>query len=157
MTPDQIVSGTALERPTEAILGTGYQLLIDSESTDGAYELMKFMVPPALGPPMHKHTREDEHYFFIDGRFEVTVGGQIIAATAGTFLHLPRNIPHGLVNVGDSHGSFLCWVIPANLGELFGQFTKPWPEDQKFPPILNRDDIVKMTEKALEYGIETVM
>ena len=156
MTPDEIVSGTALERPTEAILGSGYQLLIDSKSTGGVYELMKFMVPPALGPPMHKHTREDEHYYFIDGEFEVTVGDQVITATAGTYLHLPRNIAHGLVNVGERHGSFLCWVIPGNLGGLFGQFAKPWPEDQKYPPILNHDDIVLMTQKAQEYGIETV-
>jgi quercetin dioxygenase-like cupin family protein len=157
MTPEKIVSGTALERPTEAILGTGYQLLVSSESTGGAYELMKFMVPPALGPPLHRHTREDEHYYFLDGNFEVTIGDETIEAMAGTYLHLPRGIPHGLINIGDSHGSFLCWVMPGNLGKLFGQFTKPWPEDQKFPPILNRDDILKMTEMAMEYGIETVL
>lgn len=157
MTPDKIVFGTAMKRPTEAILGTGYELLVDADATGGAYELMKFMVPPTLGPPLHKHTREDEHYYFLDGEFEVTIGDQTIAATAGTFLHLPRNIPHGLVNIGERHGSFLCWVVPGNLGELFGQFTKPWPEDQKFPPILNRDDIIKMTEMAMKYGIESVM
>ncbi len=157
MNPGHVVSGSALERPTEAILGTGYRLLIDSESTGGAYELMKFMVPPTLGPPLHRHTREDEHYYFLNGKFEVAVGDATIEATAGTFLHLPRNVPHGLINIGDSHGSFLCWVIPGNLGKLFGQFTKPWPTDEKFPPVLNRDDILKMTQAALEFGVETVM
>ena len=132
MTPHKLVFGTALERPTEAILGTGYQLLIDSESTGGAYELMKFMVPPALGPPLHKHTREDEHYYFLDGNFEVTVGDQAIEATAGTFLHLPRNIPHGLVNVGERHGSFLCWVLPGNLGELLANSPSPGPKIKSF-------------------------
>jgi mannose-6-phosphate isomerase-like protein (cupin superfamily) len=157
MIPEQLITGTANRRPQEAILGTGYELLIDSASTGGAYELMKFVVPPTLGPPTHMHTREDEHYYFLDGVFEVTIGDQKIDASAGTFLHLPRDVPHGLINVGQTEGSFLCWVIPGNLGGFFGQFKKPWPADQKYPPVLTRDDIQRMTEIAESFGIEAAM
>ncbi len=154
--PFQVVSGTTSRRPTEAILGTGYELLVDSESTGGVYELMKFVVPPKLGPPLHMHTREDEHYFFLEGTFEVSVGEATLEAGQGTFLHLPRNVPHGLINIGDSEGSFLCWVIPGNLAKLFEQFKKPWPLDQKYPPILTRDDIEQMVDAAGEFGIQSV-
>lgn len=157
MIPEQLVTGNALDRPDEAILGTGYQLLIDAEATGGAYELMKFVVPPALGPPTHMHTREDEHYFFLNGTFEVTIGEATIEATEGTYLHLPRDVPHGLINVGQTEGSFLCWVIPGNLGGFFEQFKKPWPVDQKYPPILTRDDIQTMTQIAEEFGIKAMM
>ena len=108
MKPEQIITGTTLGRPSEAILGTGYQLLVDAESTGGAYELMKFVVPAGLGPPRHMHTREDEHYYFLEGTFEVTVGSTTIETGPRTFLHLPRNVVHGLINVGGSEGSFLC-------------------------------------------------
>ncbi len=158
MKPDpQVVSGSTDRRPTEAILGTGYELLVDAESTGGAYEMMKFVVPPKLGPPKHMHTREDEHYFFLSGKFEVTVGNETVEAKPGTFLHLPRNIPHGLINVGPTDGSFLCWVIPGNLGSFFGRFKEPWPENDSYPPVLKKDDILRMTQVAQEYGIETVI
>jgi len=155
MRSQQIVFGSSGKRPSEAILGSGYELLINSKATDGAYELMKFVVPAGLGPPMHMHTREDEHYFFLEGDFVVTVGEETIKATAGTFLHLPRNISHGLTNVGESEGSFLCWVVPGNLGNLFARFTKPWPADQKFPPTLKREDIQAMVAAGDEFGIKT--
>jgi quercetin dioxygenase-like cupin family protein len=155
MVNQTIVFGSVNKRPSEAILGTGYELLINSKATDGAYELMKFVVPPGLGPPKHKHTREDEHYFFLEGDFVVSVGDETVTATAGTFLHLPRNIPHGLINVGETEGSFLCWVFPGNLGNLFAKFTKPWPADQKHPPVLKREDIQAMVAAGAEFGIET--
>ena len=134
-------------------MGIGYALLVSAEQTAGEYELMKFVIPTGLGPPMHMHTREDECYLILEGEFEVTVGEEVFTATPGTYLHLPRNIRHGITNVGDDVGSFLCWVIPGNLGPFFAQLTQPWPADAKYPPMLTEEDIQKLMSLAQEFGI----
>ena len=151
---NQQIVGSALERPSDAILGIGYSLLVTAEDTGGAYELMKFSVPNGLGPPPHIHHREDEHFFVLEGEFEVTIGSQTHMAKSGTFLHLPKHVPHGLRATNAELCSFLCWVIPGNLGRFFNSFKKPWPKDSKYPPLLTENDIQDLVRVSKDFDIE---
>lgn len=146
--------GDSKQRPTDCVMGIGYELLLSTEETDGQYEIMKFVIPPGLGPPTHIHTREDECYLILDGEFEVIVGDDTFRATAGTYIHLPRNIRHGIQNCGQGFGSFLCWVIPGNLGQFFDQFRRPWPTDDVFPPPLTKEDTSRLMNASEEFGIQ---
>src|SRR5262245_49481603 len=115
-------TGSALERPTDSILGMGYALLISAEQTGGQYELMKFTVPGRQGPPPHVHHNEEECFYVIDGEFDVRIGDATVHAKPGSYIHMPRNVAHGFRNTTDSTGSFLCWVMPGNLAGFFDAF-----------------------------------
>ena len=147
-------SGTVLDRPVDAILGIGYSLLVNAEQTGGAYELMKFTVPGDFGPPPHIHRREDECFYVVDGCFDVMVGDETVTAEAGTYIHLPRGVPHSFRNKTSSMASFLCWVLPGNLAGFFDAFKRPWPATEDRPPPVTEQDIGAMLAAATRYDIQ---
>jgi quercetin dioxygenase-like cupin family protein len=65
-----------------------------SEETGGAYAILEQKIPPGHGPPLHVHRHETEIFYVLDGRFEITIGEQRLAAAAGAIVVGPRNIPH---------------------------------------------------------------
>lgn len=151
--PTLPVSGAIHDRPSHSIMGIGYSLLVDSQQTNGNYELMKFVVPPGLGPPTHMHRNEDECYFILDGKFEIKLADELFTVGQGEYLHLPRNVAHGIRNIGENTGSFLCWVIPGNLGGFFEQFKKPWLANELDPPPLTQQDISKLMQAAKDFDL----
>src|SRR3712207_2731996 len=70
------------------------------EDTGGAYLLTDSVVPPQGGPPPHVHNREDEAFWVLEGELEVSVGESGFRAGAGSFVHLPRGVPHSFRNSG---------------------------------------------------------
>jgi len=144
------------ERASHSILGLGYSLLIDSETTGGAYELMRFDAPAGASPPPHRHRHEDENFLIVEGRFEVSIDGTTHAVGPGDTLHLPRGKAHTFRNVGESMGSFLCWVVPGNLGGFFESFAHEWPAWEELPPALTDEDVQKMLTASEAYEIEII-
>lgn len=155
MTSDSdLIAGSALERATEAIVGIGYRLLISAEQTGGAYELIQFVVPAGHGPPLHRHQHEDEMFYVTVGELEITYGGAAQRGGPGTYVHLTRGIPHTFKNIGRETATFLCWVVPGNLGGFFDAFKRPWPAGEIHPPAVTEEDIGKLLEAARRYDIE---
>lgn len=141
-------------RPTEAILGIGYSLLISADQTGGAYELIKFVAPPGSGPPLHLHHREDEGFFILEGVLDVYVGDQVMRAERGGYVHLPRGVAHRFFNPSDQPTSFLCWVMPGNLAAFFDSFKRPWPVADEQPPPPTDEDIGKLMEAAKRHQMD---
>src|SRR4029077_1244575 len=50
--------------------------------------------PGISGPPPHVHRGCEEAWFILDGKVTFTTGGQTIAASKGTYLYVPRGVPH---------------------------------------------------------------
>jgi quercetin dioxygenase-like cupin family protein len=47
-----------------------------------------------MSVPRHTHTREDEAYFVLVGKLEVTEGDEVFILKPGDSLMAPRDIPH---------------------------------------------------------------
>ena len=69
-----------------------------AEHTGGAYSLTDSVVHSGGGPPPHVHHREHEAFWVLEGELEVQVGENTFRANAGSFLHLPKGIPHAYEN-----------------------------------------------------------
>ena len=149
-------SGNLQGRPTESILGIGYSLLVPAGATGGAYELMQFVAPAGMGPPLHIHKHEDECFYVVEGELEILAGERKVAAPAGTYIHLPRQVPHGFLNVGSTTATFLCWVLPGRLASYFDQFKTNWPQEADAPPAPTEEDIERLMTASAEYEIEIV-
>ena len=62
-----------------------------SNDTNGAYGLFLVTSEPGFkGPPPHIHHRTEDAFYMLEGELTIYVGEQIIHATPGTFLLVPR-------------------------------------------------------------------
>jgi quercetin dioxygenase-like cupin family protein len=92
---------------------------VTSEETGGAYAILEQKIPPGHGPPLHVHRHETEIFYVLEGEFEITIGGEKVAATAGAIVVGPRDIPHTFRNVGAQDAHLLLTVIPGRFANYF--------------------------------------
>jgi quercetin dioxygenase-like cupin family protein len=121
------------------------------EDTGGAYSLTYSVVPPGGGPPPHIHHREDEAFWVLEGELEVMVGESTFKASAGSFVHLPMDIPHSYENIGPGPARFITLIVPAGLEMFFEEVGKPG-SDVSSPPPFGEEDIDKLLAIAPKYG-----
>jgi quercetin dioxygenase-like cupin family protein len=123
------------------------------EDTGGAYALTDSVVPAGGGPPPHIHHREDEAFWMLEGELEVMVGESTFRAGVGSFVHLPKDIPHAYENVGTGPARFLTLMVPAGVEKFFEEVGKPG-DDVSSPPPFEEEDIEKLLAIAPKYGAE---
>ncbi len=87
---------------------TGGALTVIDSDTDG-------------GAPPHVHDREDEALFVLSGRIIVEVGEEHHELEAGSFVFLPRRVPHAW-DVAGERARVLIIAIPAGLEEFLVEF-----------------------------------
>jgi mannose-6-phosphate isomerase-like protein (cupin superfamily) len=71
------------------------------------------------GPPPHRHLRQDEGFYVLEGTFTFYVEGQAIRATEGTFVNVPMGSLHTFENTGTGIGRLLGIVAPRGDFERF--------------------------------------
>jgi quercetin dioxygenase-like cupin family protein len=96
-------------RPTKSDLQPHYQIKALASDTEGRFSAFVSKVPSAL--PLHVH-EQDEGFLVLEGEVEVYSGGRSYRAAAGSWLLLPRDIPHALRPVGDEKPSLFCIQSP---------------------------------------------
>jgi len=64
---------------------------VKSEDTLGTHSHGEFIVEPGTGPVPHRHSREDESFYILDGQLEFRMGERgerlIVAAAESCFSH----------------------------------------------------------------------
>ena len=105
--------------PTFTMLGTTMRLIATAAGTGGRYTVIEQVTPPGWGPPRHIHSREDEIFYILDGRYELHVGDERRTVSAGASAILPRNIPHGFRNVASTPSRLVFVITPGGLEEYF--------------------------------------
>ena len=112
------------------LLSIGARYIIDGVHTGSAFSLVEHPMPPrALAAPLHRHTREDEYSFVIEGRIGALLGDEVVYAEAGDVVFKPRNQWHTFWNASDSESRILEIIAPAGFEDFFrGMATTP-PEE----------------------------
>ena len=66
------------------------------------------------------HRRTDESFYVLDGELTVRVADQTVTAAAGTFLHVPKGVPHSVpFNRGTTPVRYLFLLTPGGLESYF--------------------------------------
>ena len=129
LTPGVIRAGEG-ERHT--VFGHTLAFKTQTSELDGAALLWELISPPGSLVPPHVHAVEDEFIYVAEGELEVLIGDQRLTARAGDLLKLPKTIPHGIWQKGDSATRTLWMVVPAGkMEDLFAALGE-LPADQ--PP-----------------------
>jgi quercetin dioxygenase-like cupin family protein len=100
-----------------------------AEQTGRTLTAFESAIPPGEGPPFHLHKREDEVIYVLEGRLRVRLEAAVHDAPAGSFVFLPRGVPHTWQNVGVTHARLLVMFTPAAPGmERFFERASELPE-----------------------------
>ena len=67
----------------------------------------------------HKHRREDQSFYALEGDYEFACDGRAFDVKAGGFLHVPRGTVHAFENVGAVPGRLMILSSPAGGTERF--------------------------------------
>ena len=102
----------------EGVPGRGSDVKASGRATGGSLTVMEITVEQ--GPPRHLHTREDESFYVLTGGLRVECGEDRFEAGPGSFVFLPRNLPHTFRSIGDPATALLI-VTPGGLDEYFAE------------------------------------
>jgi quercetin dioxygenase-like cupin family protein len=67
---------------------------VRTETTNGTITAVEVEVPPTHGPPLHRHTREDELWYLLAGHLRVQLDERLLEAPTGSLVFIPRGVPH---------------------------------------------------------------
>lgn len=151
--PAQLVHITAAAGKTYSVVGDKYTVLASGDQTGGAYSLTEAIVPPGGGPPPHYHTREEESFYVLEGEITFTVEDRPIVGAAGTFVQIPRRVPHAFTNSGSVTARMLILLSPAGFEQYFAECGTELSsrEAAAIPP--SPEEIEKLLSVAPKYGI----
>jgi mannose-6-phosphate isomerase-like protein (cupin superfamily) len=98
----------------------GVRFMIDGEDAGGDFSLVEHPLSPrALAAPLHRHTREDEYSFVLEGRMGGLLGDDVVEAGPGDLVFKPRNEWHTFWNAGDEPCRILEIIAPAGFEHFF--------------------------------------
>jgi quercetin dioxygenase-like cupin family protein len=121
--------------------------------TGNAFTLIEDLVAPGGEPPPHLHENEDEAYYILDGEMDVTIGDQTFHARPGSFVFLPRLVPHHWKVVGAAPVRFLVFFVPSGIEGFFLALGEPARTTTPPPPPSGPPDMEKIVRTAGQYGM----
>lgn len=79
---------------------------------------------PGAAIPVHRHEKAEQVFFVLSGRCRVSLAGQEMDIGAGTTVHVPKAVPHGVANIGEGLVALLETTSPSGFQELFRKLAK---------------------------------
>jgi len=121
------------------------RFMVRAEDSGGSFALVEHLIPPGvLAAPLHRHSREDEYSYVLEGRVGAVFGGEEVYANAGELVFKPRGEWHTFWNAGD---------VPLRILEIIspGGFEEAFREMDALGDALTPE---RMAEIAAQYGVD---
>lgn len=100
----------------------GVRFMLDGDLSDGGFSLVEHpMSARALAAPMHRHTREDEYSYVLEGRMGALLGDDVLEAGPGDLVLKPRGEWHTFWNAGEDPCRILEIIAPAGFERFFAE------------------------------------
>ena len=110
----------------DGFLGSiGVRFMIDGTDAGERFSLVEHpMSPRALAAPVHRHTREDEYSFVLEGRMGALLGDDVVEAGPGDLVFKPRGQWHTFWNAGEEPCRVLEIISPAGFERYFRELVE---------------------------------
>ena len=128
-----------------AVVGVRFMAWV--EETGGGFSLVEHPIPPGmLAAPLHRHNREDEYSYVLEGRMGALLGDDVVYGEPGDFIFKPRDQWHTFWNAGEGPCRILEIISPAGFEHFFRELSER----------LERGE-TDMSDLSPKYGIEFEM
>ncbi|MEX0682870.1 MAG: cupin domain-containing protein [Dehalococcoidia bacterium] len=122
-------SGTKVVGPKDGKAGflgsIGVRFMIDGDESGGGFSLVEHpMSAHALAAPLHKHAREDEYSYILQGQVGALLGDEVLVGGPGDLIFKPRNQWHTFWNAGDEPARILEIISPAGFEKFFDELVE---------------------------------
>jgi mannose-6-phosphate isomerase-like protein (cupin superfamily) len=125
----------------------GVRFMIDGDEAGGGFSLVEHpMSARALAAPLHRHAREDEYSYVLEGSMGALLGEEVLIAGPGDLVFKPRNQWHTFWNAGDEPTRILEIISPAGFERFFGELVDLGGVTRAEPQIL--------ADLCARYGLE---
>ena len=125
----------------------GVRFMIDGSDAAERFSLVEHpMSPRALAAPLHRHTREDEYSYVLEGRMGALLGDEVVEAGPGDLVYKPRRQWHTFWNAGDEECRILEIIAPAGFEKFFDELVDAGGSKLAGPS--------KMEELSVKYAID---
>jgi mannose-6-phosphate isomerase-like protein (cupin superfamily) len=141
------VSGPRIIGPKDGkavdLQSLGVRFMAWTEETGGGFSLVEHPIPPkGLAAPVHRHSREDEYSFVLEGRMGAMLGDDVVYGDVGDFVFKPRNQWHTFWNAGDGPCRILEIISPGGFEHYFDELgelmTSPDFNPERLPEVAER-------------------
>ena len=132
------------------ILGEPVLVKLASTDTDGAAAIFHLTVPPMSGPPLHRHSREDEWFYVLHGIVTFEIDGERFALEQGASAFAPRGTVHAYQNFRAETAMLLVMTTP---GTDFNHFFVALSQCNNGLP---SPDFQRSEQIMKEHGIEMI-
>jgi len=125
----------------------GVRFMIEGAESDGGFSLVEHpMSARALAAPLHRHSREDEYSYVVEGRVGALLGEDVIVGGPGDLIFKPRGQWHTFWNAGDEPARLLEIIAPAGFERYFAELDDLGGSTRAEP--------AQLAELAARYGLE---
>lgn len=123
----------------------GAKLEVAADETESGVALVRHTLPPGtLGAPLHRHAREDELSYVLDGEMTVRQAGELSTHGAGDAVVKARGVWHTFWNESDRPLRFLEVIAPGGFASFFEEAARALAEE---PPGDRMDRLVTVARR----------
>jgi quercetin dioxygenase-like cupin family protein len=117
--------------------------------TNGAAAVFHLTVPSMSGPPLHRHSREDEWFYVLEGEITAEIDGRRSVLNQGGSAFTPIGTVHAFQNFAATTAHMLVMVTPGGFNRFFEELSSL---NKRLPA----PDLVRSEQLMNKYGIELV-
>lgn len=139
-------------------MGSLFEHLLTAQESGGKLGVALVTQPPGIATPLHRHHREAEAFYLLDGSMTYRAGDEVFHLTEGDFIWLPPMLPHAFRVTGDRPVRFLGLADPGHLFGLYDEVGLPAGE-LRLPGADGRpmaEEIPRWNAVGPKYGLEVV-
>ena len=123
------------------------RFMVGGRESGGGFSLVEHpMSARALAAPLHRHSREDEYSYVVEGQVGALLGGDVVIGGPGDLIFKPRNQWHTFWNAGDESARIIEIISPAGFEQYFAELVELGGSTAVEPPVLGA--------LAARYGLE---
>lgn len=102
---------------------------VTAEDTGGVYEVCEERCPPGFSSRKHRHARNHETFYVIEGSATFILGDNSFEGTKGSLFHIPAGVPHQVIAGADGIRMLLIYG-QGKIEAMFKEMTALTPEQQ---------------------------
>lgn len=125
----------------------GAHFKVGRADTGGQYSIVEHPLAPGALVPPHRHSREDELMYVLEGEIGARVGDEVLHAAQGSYVFKPRNVSHTFWNERDEKAVVMHILSPGGFENYFADLHRLIPQG-------GQPDFERVTKLAAKYGVK---